>query len=140
MNSTNPAIRWLQIVSAIAIVYSIMSAIIISFDPSYFLEDMLIKDLYGKTEMAFEVIPMYDFLFLLYAWASVVIYTLIFGLVTFGVAQKQKWAYYFVLGGVVLWVGGASAIAGLQQAYTYFFFLGVIFILFIPPLILLRKQ
>ena len=140
MNSTSPAIRWLQIVSGIAIIYSIITVFIISFDPFYILEDMLVKDLYGKTEMAFEVIPIYDFLFLLYSWASVVIYALIFGLVTFGIAQKQKWAYYFVLGGLTLWIGGAAVIALLQQTYTYFFFLGVIFILFMPPLILLRKQ
>jgi len=140
MKSISPAVRWLQIVSVVAFLYSIVTAFIISFDPVYFLEDMLVKDLYGKTELAFEVIPMYDFLFLLYAWASVVIYVLIFGLVTYGIGQKQKWAYYFVLGGLTLWIGGASAIAFLQQAYTYFFFLGVIFILFFPPLFLLRKQ
>jgi hypothetical protein len=140
MTSTHPAVRWLQIVSALAMVYSIVMVFIISFDPAYVLEDMLIKDLYGKTEMAFEVIAMYDFLFLLYAWASVVVFTLLFGLITFGIGQKQKWAYYFVLGGLVLWIGGASAIAFLQHAYTYFFFLGVFFILFLPPLFVLRKH
>lgn len=139
MNS-NPTVRWLQIVTGVAIVYSLVCVFVISFDPFYFLEDLLVKDLYDSSEMNFEVIPMYDFLFLLYSWASVVVFALLFGLVTFGIGQKQKWAYYFVLGGVTLWVGGSAIIALLQQTYAHFFFLGAVFILFMPPLFLLRNN
>lgn len=125
-------------VTVLLLAYYVMATFVISFDPGYLLEDLIMDELYFSI-MPFDAIPVYDLFFLLYSWTNVIVFALLFGLAQFGISQKQKWAYDFYLIGLGCWLIGGAAISILQQVYTYLFIL-ISFFLFVPPLITLRKQ
>ena len=138
MTKLSLEIKWLRIVTILVMAYYLMATFLISFDPGYQLEEIIMDELYNDF-MPFEAIPVYDFFFPLYAWSNVVIFALLFGLIQFGLPQKQKWAYDFLLIGLGLWLAGGIVMASLQQVFSLLFVMASI-LLFIPPLITLRKQ
>lgn len=134
------SIRYLKIVTLFTLIFSAVSVVTQSFDPWRSLEQLLVHDLYGTETLPPAAAPMYHFVFMLFAWISVPTSLMQYAVIHYALAKKERWAYWVLLVSWLLWIVGAAGIALATGAYSYFYSVGAVTILFISPLLLLWKH
>jgi len=112
-----------------------------SFDPmsEEGLEGMIMHDLYGSKSMPAAARPAFEFAFLLFDLLSVLSLATQYLVIRYALQKREKWAYWYMWGIGFFWPAGASLIAWHTGAHAYFVSVGIMGVLFFPPLLLLRK-
>jgi|SRR5687767_2023256 len=112
-----------------------------SFDPmgAEGLEGMIMNDLYGGKNMPADARPAFEFAFLLFDLLSILSLATQYLVIKYALEKREKWAYWYMWGIGFLWPVGASLIALHTGAHAYFVSVGIMTLLFFPPLLLLKK-
>ena len=133
----NAVIQYLKVVTLFATLMCVVMLYFMSFDPMHGLDSMILTDLYGTPVMPDAARPIFNFMFLLFDWLSVLSMFTIYLVVRYGLAKKERWAYlaYLLIG--VLWPIGAGVIALFCGTNSYFVSVAIMTLLFTPPAILL---
>lgn len=144
MNLTMPndklftaTIQYLKIVTLSATAMCVVMLFFLSFDPMQGLDSMILNDLYGSPTMPDAARPLFNFMFLLFDWLSVLSMLTVYFVVRYGLAKKERWAYlaYLLIG--IFWPLGAGVIAWYCGASSYFVSVAAMTVLFAPPAVLL---
>ncbi|MFN0173681.1 MAG: hypothetical protein ACKVU0_03445 [Saprospiraceae bacterium] len=133
----NATIHYLKIVTLFATVMCVVMLYFQSFDPMHGLDGMIMNDLYGTTTMPDAARPLFNLMFLLFDWLSVLSMFTIYLVVRYGLAKKERWAYFAYLLIGVFWPLGAGVIAWYCGASSYYVSVAIMTVLFMPPAILL---
>lgn len=104
------------------------------------LEGMIMTDLYGSKTMPPEARPAFEFAFLLFDLLSILNLATQYLVIKYALEKKEKWAYYYMWGIGFFWPVGAALITLHTGATSYFVSVGIMALLFFPPLIILRKH
>jgi hypothetical protein len=133
----NGTINYLKIVSSISAAGSFMMLFTGGFDPSRSLDSLIWSDLYGTTDLPDAAKPAFSLAFLVFCWLSVLTFIMFYYIVKFPLARKEKWAYGCLVLVGVGWQLGAAAITLYTKAWSYFLSVGLMTVLFLPPVLLL---
>jgi hypothetical protein len=133
-------ISYYKIVTVFSALICFILAFYKSFDPAGGLEMMIVQNLYGTNEMPVEARPMYEFVFLLFDLLSLLTLIQQYIIIRYALQEKQKWAYWCMWLIGVAWPIGAGIVAVVCHAPAYFVSVGMMLILFFPPLLILRKH
>lgn len=121
------------------LLFTFICSFFISFDPFHGLESMIMTDLYGNVNMPDLARPAFNFAFLLFCLASVLLFVMQYYVIRFALAKKEPWAYNVMVICITLWIVGASAIAMYTNASSYFVSVGVMILMYVPALVLLKR-
>lgn len=132
-------LAYLKLVTGFAAVMCFVLMFFVGFDPMHSLDSMIWTDLYGSKELPEQAKPAFTLPFLLFSWLSVLTMIMLFLVAKYPMEKKEKWAYWcFVLVGI-FWPAGGAAITIYTGAASYFVSVGMMAILFFPPVVLLYK-
>lgn len=132
-------IAYYKIVTAFSAVMCFVLFFYKSFDPVRGLEQMIVNDLYGTKVMPAEARPIFEFVFLLFDLLSFLTLALQYMVIHFALQKREKWAYYsmFLIG--LGWPIAAALISLQCGTNSYFISVGMMTVLFLPPLVVLKK-
>jgi hypothetical protein len=130
-------INYLKVVTCFGAAMCFILMFFVGFDPSHSLDAMIWQDLYGTSELPDIAKPAFNLAFLVFAWLSVLTMILIYLVTKYALAKKEKWAYGAIILIGIFWPLGAAVITLYTKAWSYFISVGMMTILFLPPVILL---
>ncbi|MFA4886768.1 MAG: hypothetical protein WC595_01005 [Candidatus Nanoarchaeia archaeon] len=140
MNTFKFSLLYLKLVTLLIFVFSFIGFFTVSFDPFGYLEQQLILNLYGTPTFPAEAIPAFTFAFSLFCLASILLAVFQYAIIHYGLEKKQKWAYYTMCLGTLIWIGGATLISLILGTPSYIrYSVLTMIILLVPPLVLLKK-
>ena len=130
-------ITYLKVVTGFgaALCFSLM--FFVGFDPWHSLDGMIWTDLYGSPDLPEAAKPAFTLPFLLFCWLSVLTMILMFLITKFSLSRKEKWAFWCLILIGILWPTGGAVITYYTNAWSYFVSVGMMTLLFFPPIILL---
>jgi len=128
---------YLKLVTIFGAGFCLLSMFFIQFDPWHYLDTMIWNDIYENPKLPDVVKPAFNFLFLLFSWLSVLTMILIFLITKYALAKKEKWAFWAIILIGFFWPLGGTIITYYTHAWSYFISVGVMTLLFFPPIILL---
>jgi len=109
----------------------------VGFDPWHSLDSMIWNDLYGTAELPDVAKPAFTLPFLLFCWLSVLNMILIYLITKYALVKKEVWAFWAIILVGIFWPLGGAIITYYTNAWSYFISVGMMTILFFPPVILL---
>jgi hypothetical protein len=118
-----------------AICFTVM--FFIGFDPWHGIDAMIWRDLYGTSDLPDLAKPAFTLAFLVFTWLSVLTMILVYLITKYALAKKEKWAYSAILLIGIFWPLGAAVITVYTKAWSYFISVGMMTIMFFPPVVLL---
>jgi len=127
----------LKIVSGFGAVMCFLVMFFAGFDPWHSLDAMIWSDLYGTKELPDVAKPAFMLPFLLFCWLSVLTMVLIFLITKYALVKKYIWAYWAIILVGIFWPLGGAVITCYTNAWSYFISVGMMTVLFLPPVILL---
>lgn len=130
-------IIYLKIVTGFCAFMCFVLIFFIGFDPWHSLDKMIWSDLYGSPILPDSAKPAFTLMFLLFAWLSVLTMVILFLITKYSLSKKEKWAYWVIMMVEFLWPLGGSLITFYTHAWSYFISIGVMTLLFLPPVLLL---
>jgi len=130
-------INYLKIVSGFGAVMCFLVMFFAGFDPWHSLDAMIWSDLYGTKELPDVAKPAFMLPFLLFCWLSVLTMVLIFLITKYALVKKYIWAYWAIILVGIFWPLGGAVITCYTNAWSYFISVGMMTVLFLPPVILL---
>lgn len=130
-------LMYFKLVTAFGSVMCFALMFFVGFDPWHSLDSMIWKDLYGKPEIPIEAKHAFTLPFLLFSWLSVLTMLMLFLIAKYPLAKKEKWAYWCVVLVGVFWPLGGAVITYYTGAWSYFVSVGMMTVLFLPPVLLL---
>ncbi len=130
-------ITYLKIVMGFSALMCFILMFFIGFDPWHSLDGMIWTDLYGSPTLPDVAKPAFTLPFLLFCWLSVLTMIVLFLITNYSLAKKEKWAYWVLILIGLLWPLGGAIITYYTNAWSYFVSVGMMTILFFPPVILL---
>lgn len=136
----NSTIVYLKIVTGFGAVFCLLPLFFMGFDPWHSLDKMIWMDLYKSPELPDAAKPAFTFTFLLFNWLSVLTMILIFLITKYSLAKREQWAFGSLILIGFFWPLGGAVVTYYTSAWSYFFSVGIMSILFIPPIILLYSH
>jgi hypothetical protein len=133
----NGTVSYLKVVTLVSSLMCFLLMFFVGFDPWHSLDEMIWNDLYGSPELPQVAKPAFRLPFLLFSWLSVLSMLLMYFISKYALPKKEKWAYWSVVLIGVFWPLGAAFITYCTNAWSYFVSVGMMLILFFPPVILL---
>jgi len=130
-------INYLKIVSCFGAGICFILMFFIGFDPWHSLDSMIWNDLYGTAELPDVAKPAFTLPFLLFCWLSVLNMILIYLITKYALVKKEVWAFWAIILVGIFWPLGGAIITYYTNAWSYFISVGMMTILFFPPVILL---
>lgn len=130
-------ITYLKVVTFFSALMCFILMFFIGFDPWHSLDGMIWTDLYESPTLPDVAKPAFTLPFLLFCWLSVLTMIILFLITKYALAKKEKWAYWVIILIGLLWPLGGAIITYYTNAWSYFVSVGMMTILFFPPVILL---
>lgn len=130
-------VKYLKLASSLGAAMCFLLIFFIGFDPMHSLDAMIWQDLYGTSELPEIAKPAFNLAFLVFNWLSVLTMILVYLITKYALANKEKWAYRAIILVGLFWPLGAALITLYTKAWSYFISVGIMTILFFPPVILL---
>jgi hypothetical protein len=130
-------ILYLKYVTGFSALMCFVLMFFIGFDPWHSLDGMIWTDLYGTSELPEVAKPAFTLPFLLFCWLSVLSMILTFLIVKYPLARKERWAFWSIVLIGVVWPLGGAVVTWYTKAWSYFVSVGMMTLLFFPPVILL---
>jgi hypothetical protein len=130
-------ITYLKAVTGFSALMCFILIFFIGFDPWHSLDEMIWTDLYGSPTLPDVAKPAFTLPFLLFCWLSVLTMIVLFLITKYSLAKKEKWAYWVIILIGLFWPLGGAIITYYTNAWSYFVSVGMMTILFFPPVILL---
>ena len=130
-------INYLKIVTCFGAGMCFVLLFFVGFDPWHSLDAMIWNDLYGTPELPEIAEPAFTLVFLVFNWLSVLTMILVFLITKYALVKKERWAYGAIILIGVFWPLGAALITYYTGAWSYFISVGMMTLLFAPPVFLL---
>jgi hypothetical protein len=133
----NGTISYLKVVFLFGSLMCFVLMFFIGFDPWHSLDSMIWSDLYGQKTLPENCKSAFELPFLLFSWLSVLSMLMLYFISKYPLAQKQQWAFWCIVLIGIFWPGGAAVITYYTQAWSYFVSVGMMTLMFFPPVLLL---
>jgi len=133
----NRTIQYFKISTISGVFICILSIVFNGLDPFHSLDGMLWNDLYNTSTLPDISKPVFNLFFLLFTYISIIVMILLFLITKYALSKKEKWAYFCIVLIGVFWPIGGSIITIYTKAWSYFISVGMMTVLFLPPVILL---
>jgi hypothetical protein len=133
----NATISYLKIATCFGAAMCFLLMFFVGFDPWHSLDSMIWTDLYGKPELPEDAKKAFALPFLLFCWLSVLTMVLMFLITKYSLAKKETWAFWAIVLIGVFWPLGSTIITYYTKAWSYFVSVGMMTVLFFPPVVML---